>query len=163
MRKIVILLIILTIAAQLGCARNKKPDPYKEASALSSLPFVYKMPVQQGNIVTKDMLDALEIGMTKAQVRFLLGTPLLTDMFHSDRWDYTYTMKRGHKPMEKKPLTLFFQDDALVRVQGFVPPDPDQGIPGEDQPQVVVKVPDYEERRGIIERTLGVVGLEPED
>jgi len=163
MRKTVILLVILAIGAQFGCARNKKTDIYKDSSVLSELPFVYKMPVQQGNIVTKDMLDELRIGMSRAQVRYLLGTPLLTDIFHSDRWDYTYTMKRGHAPMEKKPLTLFFDDDALVRIQGFVPPDPDQGIPGEDQPEIVVKVPDYEERRGILRRTLGAVGLERED
>jgi outer membrane protein assembly factor BamE len=163
MRKIVILLVTLTIAAQIGCARNKKADEYHDDSVLSNLPFVYKMPVQQGNIVTKDMLDELQMGMTKAQVRYLLGTPLLTDMFHTNRWDYTYTMQRGNAPMEKKPLTLFFEDDALVRIQGFVPPDPDQGIPGEDNPEVVVKVPDWNENRGIIGRTLDAVGLEPKD
>lgn len=160
MRKIVILLIILTIAAQFGCARNNKPDEYHDDAMLSRLPFVYKMPVQQGNIVTKDMLDQLQLGMNRAQVRYLLGTPLLTDMFHSNRWDYTYTMQRGHQPMEKKPLTLFFEEDALVRIQGFVPPDPDQGIPGEDNPEIIVKVPDYEDRPGIIGRTLDAVGLD---
>jgi outer membrane protein assembly factor BamE len=158
MRKIVILLIICAIAAQIGCARNTKDDPYRD-SALSELPFVYRMPVQQGNIVTKDMLDELQIGMSKDQVRYVLGTPLLTDMFHTDRWDYTYTMQRGSAAMEKKPLTLFFQDDALIRIQGFVPPDPDQGIPGEDAEEVIVKVPDWEEKKGLIGRTLDAVGL----
>ncbi len=162
MQKIVILLVITAIAAQFGCARNKQADDYTERSMLSTLPFVYKMPVQQGNIVSKEMLDELQMGMTKAQVRFLLGTPLLTDMFRTDRWDYTYTIRRGHQPMEKKPLTLFFQDDELVRIQGFVPPDPDQGIPGEDRPEVVVKVPDWNEQRGLIGRALEAVGLEPQ-
>jgi outer membrane protein assembly factor BamE len=158
MRKIVILLTACAIAAQIGCARNKKDDQYRD-SALSDLPFVYKMPVQQGNIISKEMLDQLELGMTKDQVRYLLGTPALTDMFHTDRWDYTYTMQRGNAPMEKKPLTLFFLDDALVRIQGFVPPDPDQGIPGEDNEEVVVKVPDWNQKKGLVGRTLDAVGL----
>jgi outer membrane protein assembly factor BamE len=156
MRKIFILLTIVGIAAQIGCARNTKPDEYR-GSMLSDLPFVYKMPVQQGNIVTKDMLDELQMGMNKAQVRYLLGTPMLMDMFHSDRWDYTYTMLRGGGPMEKKPLTLFFEDDALVRIEGFVPPDPDEGIPGEDNPEIIVKVPDWQERRGLIGRAFEAV------
>jgi outer membrane protein assembly factor BamE len=162
MRKIVILLIICGIAAQIGCARNKKDDQYRDP-AIANLPFVYKMPVQQGNIITKDMLDQLQMGMTKDQVRYLLGTPMLTDMFHADRWDYTYTMKRRNAPMEKKPLTLFFADDALVRIQGFVPPDPDQGIPGESAEEVVVKVPDWEEKKGIFGRTIDAVGLDRKD
>jgi len=127
---------------------------------LSDLPFVYKMPVQQGNIVTKEMLDQLELGMTSAQVRYLLGTPMLTDMFHANRWDYTYTMKRGNAPLEKRPLTLFFEDDALVRIQGFVPVDRGEGIPGEDNPEIIVKVPDWEARRGLFGRALDAVGLD---
>jgi outer membrane protein assembly factor BamE len=159
MRKSFITLLIFTIAAQIGCARNTKPDTDREPM-LSNLPFVYKMPVQQGNIITKDMLDQLQMGMSKAEVRFLLGTPMLTDIFHSDRWDYTYTMRRGHEPMEKKPLTLFFdEEDRLTRIQGFVPTDPGQGIPGENNPELVVKVPDWEGEPGFIGRTLDAVGL----
>jgi hypothetical protein len=77
MRNIAVTLIILTIAAQVGCARKERDDIYRN-SMLSSLPFVYKMPVQQGNIVTRDMVDQLQPGMNKAQVRYLLGTPMLT-------------------------------------------------------------------------------------
>ena len=157
MRKIVILLISLAIAAQIGCARNTKNDVYREP-ALADLPFVYKMPVQQGNIVSKDMLDQLRLGMTKDQVRYVLGTPMLMDMFHTDRWDYTYTLQRGRGPMEEKPLTLFFEDDALVRIQGFVPPDRHEGIPGETEHEVVVKVPDWEEKKGLFGRALDAAG-----
>jgi outer membrane protein assembly factor BamE len=159
MRKIFISVIILGIAAQIGCARNKQDDEYR-SSVLSDLPFVYQMPVQQGNIISKEMLDQLKMGMTKAQVRYLLGTPMLTDMFHSNRWDYTYTLKLAHKPLEEKPLTLFFADDALVRVQGFAPTDAEEGIPGENNPEVIIKVPDWEARRGLFGRTLEAVGIE---
>ena len=126
---------------------------------MGNLPFVYKMPIQQGNIVSKDMLDQLRLGMTKDQVRFVLGTPMLMDMFHSNRWDYTYTLKVGRQPMETKPLTLFFQDDALVRIQGFVPPDRDEGIPGESEQEIVVEVPDWKQRKGIFGRALDATGI----
>ncbi|WP_058557511.1 outer membrane protein assembly factor BamE [Thiohalocapsa sp. ML1] len=159
MRIISTIFLILSIAAQFGCARNTQQDEYR-GSMLSDLPFVYKMPVQQGNIVTKEMLDQLELGMTSAQVRYLLGTPMLTDMFHANRWDYTYTMKRGNAPLEKRPLTLFFEDDALVRIQGFVPVGRGEGIPGEDNPEIIVKVPDWEARRGLFGRALDAVGLD---
>ncbi len=162
MLKIANLLVICAIAAQIGCARNTRDDLYRQP-ALANLPFVYKMPVQQGNIVSKDMLDRLRLGMTKDQVRYLLGTPMLMDLFHSNRWDYTYTMQRGGKPMEKKPLTLFFEDDALARIQGFVPPDPGEGIPGETQQEIVVKVPDWKQRKGIIGRALDAAGLDGKD
>jgi outer membrane protein assembly factor BamE len=158
MRKIVILLVLSGIAAQMGCARNTRDDEYREP-AMGNLPFVYKMPIQQGNIVSKDMLDQLRLGMTKDQVRFVLGTPMLMDMFHSNRWDYTYTLKVGRQPMEKKPLTLFFQDDALVRIQGFVPPDRDEGIPGESEQEIVVEVPDWKQRKGIFGRALDATGI----
>ena len=99
MRKLLTLLVILALAATSGCARNKKDDEYRN-SVLSELPFVYKMTVQQGNIITEEMVDQLQLGMNKSQVRYLLGTPLLADMFHTNRWDYTYTIRRGHSPMK---------------------------------------------------------------
>jgi outer membrane protein assembly factor BamE len=162
MRNIAVTLIILTIAAQVGCARKERDDIYRN-SMLSSLPFVYKMPVQQGNIVTRDMVDQLQPGMNKAQVRYLLGTPMLTDIFHSNRWDYTYTMRRGHQQMEKRPLTLFFQDDALIRIQGL----PLKGEPPGDieypiEEELIVKVPDWEKKTGLFGRALDAVGVERE-
>jgi outer membrane protein assembly factor BamE len=150
----------LTALAVMGCAGKQKQfsdDP----SILDRLPFVYKMTVQQGNIVTPDMVDQLQLGMNKRQVRYLLGTPLLTDFFNQDRWDYIYTMKRGHSPEEHKKLTVFFQDDALVRIEGDVRPNPKQKE--SDAPtEVVVSVPDYQDRRGLIRRGLEAVGIKKE-
>ncbi len=162
MRNLAVTLIILTIAAQVGCARKQRDDVYRE-SVLSDLPFVYKMPVQQGNIVTRDMVDQLQPGMTKAQVRYLLGTPMLTDIFHSNRWDYTYTIRLGHKPMEKRPLTLFFQEDALIRIQGLpLKGEPPGDIASPMEEELIVKVPDWEEKPGIVGRALDAVGIERE-
>ena len=69
MRKLLTLLVILAVAAP-GCARNKKDDEYRN-SVLSDLPFVYKMTVQQGNIITEEMVDQVQLGMNKSQVRYL--------------------------------------------------------------------------------------------
>lgn len=144
-----------------GCAGEEKPDEYQRSS-LERLPFVYKMTVQQGNIITEEMVDQLQLGMTKSQVRYLLGTPLLTDFFHTDRWDYTYTIRRGHQDMEVKALTLHFQDDALARIEGDLRPDPSRAA-ARQPTEVVVSVPDYKERKGLIRRGLEVIGLETAD
>jgi outer membrane protein assembly factor BamE len=138
-----------------------KPDEYQRSS-LERLPFVYKMTVQQGNIITEEMVDQLQIGMTKTQVRYLLGTPMLTDFFHSDRWDYTYTIQRGHQDMEVKTLTLYFQDDALARIEGDLRPDANRAA-GREPKEIVVSVPDHKERKGVIRRGLELIGLEPAD
>ena len=82
---------------------------------------VHKLDIQQGNVVTQEMVDKLKPGMTRAQVRFVLGTPLVTDTFHRDRWDYFYSFKVGaHGVAETRRLTLIFQDDVLRIVQGDI-------------------------------------------
>lgn len=82
---------------------------------------VHKLDIQQGNVVTQEMVDKLKPGMTRAQVRFVLGTPLITDAFHRDRWDYFYSFKVGAQGVaETRRLTLTFQDDVLRTVQGDV-------------------------------------------
>jgi outer membrane protein assembly factor BamE len=150
-------LLTLAALALAGCAGEEKPDEYQN-SMLEDLPFVYKMTVQQGNILTEEMVDQLQPGMTKRQVRFLLGTPLLTDFFHTDRWDYTYTIRRGHQDMQQKDLTLYFQDDALVRIEGDLRPDPNRAATREPR-EMVVSVPDYKERKGLFRRGLNAIGI----
>ncbi len=85
-------------------------------------PFaVYRMEIQQGNYLTQEMVSKLQPGMTRDQVRFVLGTPLLTDIFHDDRWDYIYRRGRaGSREIEERRLTVFFEKDRLVRVEGDV-------------------------------------------
>ena len=80
----------------------------------------YRMDIQQGNFVSQEMVAQLRRGMTKDQVRFLLGTPLVTDIFHADRWDYVYLLDRpGHSPQRRR-LAVFFEGDKLARVDGDV-------------------------------------------
>lgn len=90
----------------------------------SSLPSIrpYHMDIQQGNVVTNKMMLQLRPGMTKAQVRFVMGTPLITDSFHSDRWDYFYSMKKDGRLIEQRRVILEFEDDKLKHVRGDVIP-----------------------------------------
>lgn len=78
---------------------------------------LYKIDVQQGNVVTDEMLDKLKPDMTKPQVRFVLGSPLIVDAFRDNRWDYVYIQREKGELVEQKRLTIFFKDDRLMRVE----------------------------------------------
>jgi outer membrane protein assembly factor BamE len=162
MRKIFSVVVLFSLAvAAAGCSREKRPEE-RRSSVLESLPFVYKMTVQQGNIVTPEMVDRLELGMTKHQVEMVMGTPLLTDFFHSNRWDYSYTIKRGHDRMEQRDLTLHFQEDQLMRVEGDLQPNPTRAAAAAPQ-EIAVSVPDHKERKGLLTKSLNVIGLKPKE
>jgi outer membrane protein assembly factor BamE len=75
----------------------------------------YRPDVHQGNIITQEMVDQLRQGMTREQVRFMLGTPLLTSEFHKDRWDYPYYLNPRHGAVQSRRLTLHFKDNKLER------------------------------------------------
>lgn len=85
--------------------------------------FPYRATVQQGNWVTAEQINQLEPGMTRDQVRFLLGTPTLQDVFHSDRWDYPFYNQPGYGDKELRKFTVFFQNDLLSHWQGDDQPD----------------------------------------
>jgi outer membrane protein assembly factor BamE (lipoprotein component of BamABCDE complex) len=80
----------------------------------------YKMEIQQGNVVTSKMLLQLRPGMTKSQVRYIMGTPLVVDSFHDNRWDYFYELRQEGKVIEKRRVILDFDKEALVSVRGDV-------------------------------------------
>lgn len=80
----------------------------------------YKMDVQQGNVVTQDMIAKVQPGMSRSQVRFALGTPLIVDPFRTDRWDYVYLYRKGGVLTEQRKIAVFFKDDKLVRIDGDV-------------------------------------------
>ena len=82
----------------------------------------YKLDVQQGNVVTAKMLLQLRPGMTKAQVRYVMGTPLIEDALHSNRWDYTYQMREGGKLKERRNVVLEFENELLKSVRSDVTP-----------------------------------------
>lgn len=92
---------------------------------------VYRVTVQQGNYLEKRNTDQLATGMTKVQVRYLLGTPMVPSMFDNDRWDYLYYLKVGRKAPIQRQLTVYFKDDKVDRIdrhgQEAVTPDAPEG------------------------------------
>ncbi len=102
----------------------------------TALPSIkpYKLDVQQGNVVTSKMLLQLRPGMTKSQVRFIMGTPLIQDSFHGNRWDYVYQMREAGKIKEQRRVILDFENELLKSVRGdVIPAGNDQGKTDEAQ------------------------------
>ena len=98
----------------------------------------YRIDVRQGNFVTQEMVAQLKPGLSREQVRFILGSPLVADMFHVDRWDYVYRFQPGRGETQQRRLAVFFQDNKLTRVTGDVVAD--DGSAGEapkTAPQVI--------------------------
>jgi len=89
----------------------------------------YRMVIQQGNFISDEMVAQLKPGMTKEQVRFVLGTPLVTDIFHADRWDYVFFREMPNGKREQRNLSVLFQDGKLARVIGDLLPDPNAPKP----------------------------------
>ena len=88
-------------------------------------PGVYKISIPQGNIITQEMVDQLRPGMTKRQVVFVMGTPLVRDPFHQDRWDYVYNFQPGGGVRGQERLSVFFVEDALTNFTGDFTPTSD--------------------------------------
>lgn len=107
-----------------GCSslREKLPD----MPSVGGLVTPYKIDVQQGNVVTREQAQALKPGMARAQVRDILGSPLLTSVFHADRWDYVFTLRRQGQPLQERKLTVFFKGEVLERIEaGALPTEAD--------------------------------------
>ena len=78
---------------------------------------VYRIDIQQGNLLDEDVIDQIELGMTRSQVQFLLGTPMISDSFHQDRWDYTYYFRRGRsRDVDQRWFIVFFENEEVVRI-----------------------------------------------
>jgi outer membrane protein assembly factor BamE len=86
---------------------------------------VYKLDINQGNYVTQDMIERLKVGQTRQQVTSVLGSPMLADPFHDNRWDYPYEFVRQGQLLERRKFTVYFVDDKLARWEGDeAPPAP---------------------------------------
>jgi outer membrane protein assembly factor BamE len=81
-------------------------------------PGVYAIDVEQGNIIDQDMIDQLRPKMNKRQVLYVMGTPMLIDVFHQHRWEYIYSIQPGGEDRLQKRIALFFDNDILANVQG---------------------------------------------
>ena len=96
---------------------------------------VYRMDVQQGNYLEGKTVDQLQVGMTRTQVRYLLGTPLVPDCFDKERWDYLYYFRHGRqRPQEPRRLVVYFKEDKVthferINVPESAPMAPEEGAP----------------------------------
>jgi outer membrane protein assembly factor BamE len=88
------------------------------ALALGSLSAcVYRIDIQQGNLLEQDAVEQVDIGMSRSAVQFLLGTPMVADAFHQNRWDYAYYLRRGHsREVTQRWVSVHFEDDRVVRI-----------------------------------------------
>jgi outer membrane protein assembly factor BamE len=104
--------LIGVAASQLACSSLGDRLP-----GVTSIVTPYKIDIQQGNVVTREQAQALKPGIPRTQVREILGSPLLTSVFHADRWDYVFTFQRQGQPLQQRKLALFFKGDVLERVE----------------------------------------------
>ena len=111
------------LAALIGCGSN------------FGFPGVYRINVEQGNVVTEEMVEQLRPGLNRRQVRYIMGTPLIEDSFHEDRWDYRYLLRNGNELLSETQLTLWFEGDELVRVEGADAPNWDDPQPEASAPE----------------------------
>ena len=103
-----------------GCTRPRVPTLAEMSPA--NLPFIHKIDVQQGNVVTQEMLAQLQRGMDKKKVNFIMGSPIIHDTFNADRWDYIFTLQPGGGDMERRLITLHFDEGKLESISGNVTP-----------------------------------------
>ena len=102
-----------SLVALSGCSNLSNPWSHPE-QYLPHMLQPYRAPVQQGNLITSEMVVQLEEGMSMAQVQFLLGIPLVRDQFHPDRWDYVYYLLPSEGERQLRRLTVFFNDQGRI-------------------------------------------------
>ncbi len=108
-------------------SKNAQAEPVADAAGVMQseekarlfgvLP-IYRPDVQQGNFVSKEMVAQLRVGMTPEQVRFVLGTPLINDAFHANRWDYPFRIKDGKGKVTSSHVSVFFKDGRVSHFEG---------------------------------------------
>lgn len=108
-------LLVMAVLAAMGSALSAC-----SATAVTDFVKPYRIDVRQGNYVSQEMVAQLKTGMTREQVRFVLGTPLVTDVFHADRWDYIYRFQPGKGEVQERRLSVIFENGQLARLDGDV-------------------------------------------
>lgn len=124
------------------------------------IPGVYRIDIQQGNAIDQDMINKLKPGMTKKQVAYVLGTPLVIDAFHPNRWDYTYTFQPGNGDREQRKLIVYFSDDeTLSHISGDTRTVAREDLPQSERVEANVEVPLQEKKTGLFHSLMNLIGL----
>lgn len=112
MQKLLIILLMFSVTLLGGCSSLRFPG-------------VFRIDIGQGNLITKDMVDKLRVGMTPRQVRYVMGSPMIADPFNPARWDYLYNLETGKGLMIENHLVLYFEGERLARIDNSAYKDPD--------------------------------------
>jgi outer membrane protein assembly factor BamE len=131
--------LVLAVAACAAAAGCGSFDSASHRIADSITP--YKVEVVQGNFVSKEQVEALKPGMSRQQVRDILGTPLVASVFHANRWDYVFTLKRHGVQEQARRLAVFFKGDVLDRFEGDPMPSEAEFVATLDNKRKNAKVP----------------------
>jgi len=150
MRKSLYYLSLLTSLTLVSCS-----------TILNHLPGVYTLEIQQGNIIDQAMIDQLRPNMNKRQVLYIMGSPMLDDVFHKNRWDYLYSAQPSGEDRVQKQVSLFFENDQIVSVQGDFRPGevPMLKTSGE----TTVDVPKRDLEKTLWEKITGLFGYDGSD
>ncbi|NQZ53831.1 MAG: outer membrane protein assembly factor BamE [Piscirickettsiaceae bacterium] len=127
------------------------------------IPGVYRIDIQQGNDVTQEMINKLKPGMSKSQVSYVMGTPLIIDTFHPDRWDYIYSFHPGNGQREQRRVTLFFEQDKLNLIKGDIRTVAREDLPQTARTDTNIVVPLTEKKTGIFQSLKNAIGLGDDD
>ncbi len=115
--------------------------------------LVHKIDVQQGNVLTQDDINLLEPGMTRRQVQFIMGSPMVADVFHQERWDYIYRLKPGYGDVTEDRVSIFFDGNSLERIEGTMYPAPEgKNAPARPKQVTLVVPPQERVERGILNK-----------
>lgn len=135
--------LVLAACIALG-ACSSVGEKIPSASSVAGFVTPYKVDVLQGNVVTREQIQALQPGMARDQVRGVLGSPLLTSVFHADRWDYVFTLKRQGQPPQQRRVTVFFKGDVMDRIESDELPSETEFVSSLDARRKAEKVPPLE-------------------
>jgi len=132
--------LTLSLASLLAACSSVSETTRSAMSAITP----YKVEVVQGNFVSREQVQALQPGMSRQQVREILGTPLVTSVFHGDRWEYVFTIKRQGVQEQSRKLTVFFDGERFARVEGDEMPSEDEFVATIGKPIGNIKVPNLQ-------------------
>ncbi|MFA5923243.1 MAG: outer membrane protein assembly factor BamE [Methylococcaceae bacterium] len=128
---------------------------------MNYIPGVYTIDIQQGNIIDQAMIDQLRPGMNKRQVLYIMGSPMLDDVFHKNRWDYLYSDQPDGEDRVQKQISLFFENDQIVGIQGDFRPSAVPVI--KTSGETTVDVPKRDLEKTLWEKITGLIGYDELD
>ncbi len=143
MRKSFFALIVVSLLTLTSCS-----------TIMNNLPGVYTLDIQQGNIINQEMIDQLRPKMTKRQVLYIMGSSMLVDVFHQKRWDYLYSEQPGGELRKQKRLSLFFEGEELIGVQGDFKPSSSPVVKKSNE--TTVEVPERDLDKTLWEKITGL-------